>query len=93
MNRQMTTNIILGCVILLLIGYIGYLKFKSVEETNIALAYRQGLVDAQAALNNQIIQSLNTNGYVTMTFLDDKNRSQSVTLAPVQPKNKALSTP
>ena len=48
-------------------GYIGYGAFNNYENSRLTAAYQQGFLDAQNVINNNIINSLNTQGYVPFT--------------------------
>jgi hypothetical protein len=64
MNKEKIVIIILSLIILVGIGIFSYNKI-------IDVAYQIGVEDANLFINNQMINSLNQNGYVPFSFTQD----------------------
>ena len=62
-------HLILMIIILILALYIGYGKYADYQQEKLDEAYRQGVRDAEAAINQEIIRNLNTQGFVFFTYL------------------------
>ncbi len=76
MDKKIIIIIILSIV---LIGITGVYAYTQLQEK----AYQQGIQDAVLLVNQQILQSLQQNGYVPFGFTIG-NETQTVNLVPYQ---------
>jgi len=72
-----TIAIILGII---LIGISGVYAYNYVSDR----AYNLGVQNAVLLINQQIINSLNKNGYIPFMFVDNNNQTQQIKLVPYQ---------
>jgi len=75
MNKQNLIIIILSLIILTGVGFFGYNYISSIN-------YQEGFNDASIYLNNQIINSLNQNGYITIYYINQNNQTEGIKLIP-----------
>jgi len=71
MDKKTIIIIILGLIIIILLGYISYTKIYNA-------AYEKGFADASTIINNNIIASLNQNGYISFNIPVTQNNGAIV---------------
>lgn len=83
-RRQNRRVLILAVLLVLAVVYIAYGFYDSYDNSRLATAYQQGFTDAQVVINNNIINALNTQGFVTFTAPADNNQTVTINLVPAQ---------
>ena len=81
-NQKSKTVIVLAVLLVLAVGYIAFGAYNSHQNTKLNTAYQQRFVDAQAVINQNIIKSLNTQGYVPFTAPTSGNKTVTINLVP-----------
>lgn len=76
MDKKILIIIVLGIIILIGIGVYAYNQISD-------KAYTQGIQDASLIINQQILNSLNQNGYVPFIFIEN-NQTYNIKLVPLQ---------
>ena len=86
MEKPKNKAVIVMAVLLVLAGgYIGYGYYTTYDNSRLSSAYQAGFIDAQTVVNQNIINALNTQGYVSCTAPTSDNQSVVINLVPAQP--------
>lgn len=83
-NQRNKTALILSVLLVLAIGYIAFGAYSNYQSAKLNSAYKQGFTDAQGVINQNIIKSLNTQGYVSFTAPTSGNDTVTINLVPDQ---------
>ena len=76
-------NFLIGFLLMVIILSILTYAYNGVSNEN----YKQGFDDATLVINQQILNSLNQNGFITV-YVPYNNQSVPVRLAPIQTENE-----
>jgi len=90
MERPKNKAVIVMAVLLVLAaGYIGYGYYTDYDNSRLSQAYQLGFIDAQNVVNNNIINALNTQGFVSFSAPTDNNETVTINLVPAQAQDPA----
>ena len=83
-KRRNKPMIIMAVLLILTVAYISLGFYGNYENARLSGAYQQGFLDAQSVVNQNIINALNTQGFVTFTAPADNNETVTVRLGIIQ---------
>ena len=79
MKKDNLKTIVIITLIVIIFGIVGVYAYNYVQ----VQAYQQGVIDARLLVNQQILNSLNQNGYVPFVYAIG-NETQVINLVPYQ---------
>ena len=86
MDKKSTIIVVLCALVILLIFYIGAIKFNKMQE----LAFQQGLRQGQLLEQRNAISQIQASGIYTIAVINENNETQIIRLGLVQQGNFPL---
>ena len=82
MQKDKLKTIVIIALSIIIIGIVGIYTYNQIQEQ----AYQKGINDASLLIHQQILNSLNQNGYVPFAYTIG-NETQQINLVPYQNEN------